>query len=106
MISMWLLQIAIKGLFQSFSPTPVARSRLRWAARASPRLMVSDRIAGGVDSADIVAHLGSAGMVRVFQPCYRHGLLFHKLRRAGASRPGWARPHREARTTEVLEDDG
>src|SRR5262245_61527985 len=44
MMSTWLLQIAINGLSQSPSPTPVARSRLRWAARASPRLIVSERI--------------------------------------------------------------
>src|SRR4051812_37530503 len=61
MMSMWLLQMAMNGLSQSFSPTPGARRRLRWAARASPRLIVSDLIASGVDSADIAAHLGSAG---------------------------------------------
>ena len=43
-MSTWLLQIAMKGLSQSISPTPVARSRLRWAARASPRLIMSERM--------------------------------------------------------------
>ena len=43
-MSTWLLQIAMNGLSQSPSPTPVARSRLRWAARASPRLIVSERM--------------------------------------------------------------
>jgi hypothetical protein len=58
MMSTWLLQMAMNGLFQSPSPTPVARRRLRWAARESPLLMVSERIAGGVGSEDIGAHLG------------------------------------------------
>ena len=53
MMSTWLLQMAMNGLSQSPSPTPVARSRLRWAARESPRLMVSDRIAGAFGSVDI-----------------------------------------------------
>ena len=44
MMSTWLLQIAMNGLSQSPSPTPVARSRLRWAARASPSLIMSERM--------------------------------------------------------------
>ena len=44
MMSTWLLQMAMNGLSQSPSLTPVARSRLRWAARASPRLIVSERM--------------------------------------------------------------
>src|SRR5690242_11376705 len=53
MISTWLLQIAMNGLFQSPSPTPVARRRLRWAARESPRLIVSERIVGPFGSMGI-----------------------------------------------------
>ena len=67
MMSTWLLQIAMNGLFQSPSPTPVARRRLRCAARESPRLMVSERIAGGVGSGDIggglVDGMGKLGSV-------------------------------------------
>src|SRR5215469_14296117 len=44
MISTWLLQMAMNGLPQSPSLTPLARSKLRWAARASPRLIVSERM--------------------------------------------------------------
>src|SRR3954447_11643518 len=54
MMSTWLLQIAMNGLSQSPSPTPVARSRLRWAARESPFLIVSERIVRPFESVDIV----------------------------------------------------
>ncbi len=46
MMSTWLLQTAINGLRKSSSPSPVARSRLRWGARASPSLTMSERMAG------------------------------------------------------------
>ena len=63
MMLTWLLQIAMNGLSQSPSPTPVARRRLRCPARASPFLIVSERMAGAVDSAGMggVRGRGSRG---------------------------------------------
>ena len=46
MMSTWLLQMAMNGLRKSSSFRPVARSRLRWGARASPNLTMSDRMSG------------------------------------------------------------
>src|SRR5437762_1517691 len=64
MMSTWLLQIAMNGLFQSPSPTPVARRRLRWAARESPFLIVSERIFGPFGSVDIGVDPGGRRMGR------------------------------------------
>ena len=44
MMSTWLLQMAMNGFLKSPSRKPVARRRLRWGARTSPNLIVSDRM--------------------------------------------------------------
>src|SRR4051812_42195737 len=51
----------MNGLSQSPSFTPVARRRLRCPARASPFLIVSERIDGGEDSAAMAEVSGSSG---------------------------------------------
>src|SRR5438132_1194857 len=69
MMSTWLLQMAMNGLSQSPSPTPVARRRLRWAARESPFLIVSERIFGPSGSLDIGNEpLVVAGVARRLRP--------------------------------------
>ena len=62
MMSTWLLQMAMNGLSQSPSPTPVALSRLRCPALASPFLIVSERMAGAAEAGFGVESGGMGGV--------------------------------------------